>query len=217
MRTITILLIAVLRFGLAADNQEKTQKKALEAQVKTMTAEAARLEKAGQLAEARATYAESQALIEVKDVMDAIKRLDEEIHKRVKDALKESHKLYESHKFQEAAALLEEGMKLHAFQPVLTYDLALCYHHLGDRDKAIEYLRRARSGVGDPKQKEKLSQMLTFFTTGENPTAVNDKDKDRILRVNRLADSIGLEASLQDEGGVEEAFSDPGTPAPADP
>ena len=63
-----------------------------------------KLEKAGQLAEARIKYAESQALIEVKDVTDALKRLDEEIRKRVKDALNESRKLYESRKFKEAAA-----------------------------------------------------------------------------------------------------------------
>jgi len=55
-----------------------------------MTGEAAKLERAGQLVEARAKYAESQALIEVKDVTDALKRLDEDIHKRVKDALNDS-------------------------------------------------------------------------------------------------------------------------------
>jgi len=87
MRIKTILLIFLLCSGLAADNPEKAQKKELEAQVKTMTGEAERLERAGQLAKARAKYAESQALIEVKDVTDALKRLDEQIHKRVKDAL----------------------------------------------------------------------------------------------------------------------------------
>src|SRR5438132_244350 len=76
MRTISVLVVCVLRLGLAADNLEKTQKKALEAQVKIMTAEAARLEKAGQLAEARTKYAESQAHLEVTNVTEAIKRLD---------------------------------------------------------------------------------------------------------------------------------------------
>ena len=93
--------------GLAAENLEKTQKKELEAQVKTMTAEAQSLERAGQLAEARVKYAESQALIEVKDVTDALKHLDEEIQKQVKNALSDSRKLYESHKFKEAAAALD--------------------------------------------------------------------------------------------------------------
>ncbi len=76
----TIFLAVLLGSALAADNLEKTQKKELEAQVKTMTADAQRLAKAGQLAEARVMYAESQALIETKDVTDAIKHLDEEIH-----------------------------------------------------------------------------------------------------------------------------------------
>ncbi|MGH9549193.1 MAG: tetratricopeptide repeat protein, partial [Terriglobales bacterium] len=208
MRTKTIFLIFLLCCGLAAENLEKTQKKELEAQVKTMTAEAQGLEHAGQLAEARSKYAESQALIEVKDVTDAIKRLDDQIHKRVKDALNESRKLYESHKYKEAAATLDESMKLQAFQPVLAYNLALCYHQLGERDKALEYLRKAKTGTVDPKEKQKLLQLQTFFTTGENGLSVNESDRDRVLRVNTLADSVGLEASLEDAGGTEESFSE---------
>src|SRR6266851_2635537 len=213
MRFKTILLVLVFSSSLAADNLEKTQKKELEAQVKTMTAEAQRLEKTGQLAEARTKYAESQALIEVKDVTEAIKHLDEEIHKRVKDALSESHKLYESRKFKEAGATLEEGMKLQAFQSVLTYDLALCYYQLGERDKALEYLGKAKEGTADPKQKQKLSQLLTYFTTAEKSLSVNDSDKDRIGRVNRLAESIGVDASLEDAEGGDEQSSDAGTPS----
>ena len=207
----TILLVLLLYSGLAADNLEKTQKKELEAEVKTMTAEAESLQQAGQLAEARTKYAESQALIEVKDVTDAIKRLDEEIHRRVKEALDESRKLYEARKFKEAAAVLDQGMKLQAFQPVLAYDLALCYYQLGDRNKAFEYLLKAKAGTEEPKQKQQVSQLLTFFTTGENEASVNDSDGDRIIRANHLVDSIGLEASLEDQGGFEETLSEAGT------
>ena len=177
MRTKTILLMLLLCSLVAADNLEKTQKKELEAQVKTMTGEAEKLERAGQLAEARAKYAESQALIEVKDVTDAHKRLDEQIHKQVKDALNVSHKLYEAHKFKEAAASLDGAMKLQAFQPVLAYNLALCYYQLGDRIQAVEYLRRVKTGTADLKQKQKLLQLQTFFTTGENGLSVNDSDR----------------------------------------
>ena len=80
----TILFVICLSLAPTADNQEKVQKKELEAKVKTITAEAQKLEKAGQLAEARSRYAESQALIEVKEVTEALKRMDEEIHRRVK-------------------------------------------------------------------------------------------------------------------------------------
>ena len=215
-----ILLLSMLCSGLAAENLEKTQKKELEAQVKTMTAEAQSLERSGRLAEARIKYAESQALIEMKDVTDALKHLDEEIQKRVKNALNDSRKLYEAHKFREAALALDEAMKLQAFQPVLAYNLALCYHQLGERDKALEYLGKARSGTADPKQKQKLMQMVSFFTTGESGLSLNETDKDRVTRVNRLADSIGLEASLQDDAGEDEAgeeaaLADPGAlPSP---
>jgi predicted Zn-dependent protease len=140
MRTRIVVLILLCCSGLNAENLEKTQKKELEAQVKTIKAEAENLEKSGQLAEARIKYAESQALIEVKEVTEAIKHLDDEIKKRVKDNLNESRKLYEARKFKEAATVLDAGMKLQAFQPVLAYNLALCYYQLGDRTQALEYL-----------------------------------------------------------------------------
>ncbi len=208
MRTTTVVAVLLLSSALAADNLEKTQKKELEAQVKTMTAEAQRLEKAGELAEARAKYAESQALIEMKNVTDAIKHLDDEIHKRVKDALNESHKFYEARKFKEAAAALEEGMKLRALQPVLAYDLSLSYYQSGERGKALEYLGKAKSGTADPKQKQKLLQLATFFTTGENGMPGNHGEKDRIGSVNRLTQSIGMEASLEDAEGDEDSAAE---------
>ncbi len=213
MRRITTALIFLSCSALFADNLEKTQKKQLEAQVKSMTGDAQKLEKAGQLAEARIKYAESQALIEVKDVTEALKHLDDAIQKRVKDALSKSHKLYESRNFKEAAAALEDAMKLQAFQPVLSYDLALCYHQLGDRGQALEYLRKATTGTVDPKEKQKLTQLLTFFTTGENWLAANASSKDRIVRVNQLSDSIGLEASLEDKGGIEDSFFEEDVPS----
>jgi tetratricopeptide (TPR) repeat protein len=214
MGTRAILLVFLLGSMLAAENLEKTQKKELETQVKAMTAEAEQLEKTGHLAEARTKYAESQALIEVKDVTEAIKHLDEEIHKRVKDTLNGSRKLYEAHKFKEAASGLDEAMNLQASQPLLAYDLALCYYQLGDRNKALEYLRKAAVGTPDPKQKQKLLQLLTFFITGEGALSVNDSDKDRISRINGLSESIGLEASLEDAAGEEEEPEfDSGSPA----
>ncbi|MEO8049268.1 MAG: hypothetical protein ABI833_02535 [Acidobacteriota bacterium] len=206
MRTRTVLLVFLMGFGLTAENLEKTQKKALETQVKTITGEAQKLEKLGQLAEARAKYAASQALIEVKEVTDALKRVDEEIHKRVREALNQSRKLYEARKFNEAAVALDESMKLQSFQAVLSYDLALCYYQLGDRAKALEFLAKARPGTVEPKQKEKLQQLLTHVTTEENGFSMNDSERARIVRVNQLADSIGLDASLEDDSGSEEPF-----------
>ena len=227
MRTRTALLVFLLGSALAADNLEKTQKKQLEAQVKIMTAEAQKLEKAGQLAEARTKYAESQALIEMREVTDAIKHLDEEIHKRVKDCLNESRKLYEAHKYKQAATALDDAMKLQASQPLLAYNLALSHYQLGDRNKALEYAGKAKAGTADPKQKQNLQQLATFFTTGENGLTVNDNDKNRIIQVNRLTQSVGVEASLADAGGDEDSTfeidatsdgassSDPLTPRPA--
>jgi len=52
----TILFVICLSLAPTADNREKVQKKELEAKVRTITAEAQKLEKAGQLAEARSRY-----------------------------------------------------------------------------------------------------------------------------------------------------------------
>jgi tetratricopeptide (TPR) repeat protein len=205
IKTLAILIGCVaLSAGVLADNPEKKQKKELENQVKAITSEAQSLERSGQLAEARIKYAESQALIEMKDVTEAIKRLDDDIHKRVKNALSESRKSYDARKYKEAAAVLEASMKLQAFQAVLSYNLALCYQQLGERDKAVEYLTKAKGGIIDPKQRQKLLQLMTMLTTGESGISVTESEKERVLKLNRLADSIGMEASLEDELGAEE-------------
>jgi hypothetical protein len=95
MRSGTLaVLIFVLSCGLNAENLEKAHKKELESQAKAVIAEAKSLENSGQLAEARIKYAESQAMIEMKEASEAIKHLDDEIHKRVKEALSQSRKLY---------------------------------------------------------------------------------------------------------------------------
>src|SRR3984893_13219997 len=214
MRLIPILLAFAFCSTLAADDLEKAQKKDFEAQVKVMTAEAQRLEKAGKLAEARTKYAESQALLEVKDVTEAIKHLDEEIKRRVKSSLSESRKLYEARHYRQAAAALDQPLKLEAFQPVLAYNLAICYYQLGERRKALEYLVKAETGTADPKQKQKLLQLTTFFTTKENELSWKDADRDRVNRVNTLAESIGVDASLEDALGDEESFSTGDASAP---
>ncbi len=223
MRIRAMCLILVLATAVSADDLQKTQKKELETQAKTMAAEAQKLEEAGQLAEARIKYAESQALIEMNEVTDAIKRLDGEIEKRVKDILNASRKQYESHKFAEAAASLEAGMKMQAYQSVLTYDLAFCYFQLGDRGKALEYMRKAKAATVDPKQKQKQLELVTYFTTEEKSLTVKDNDRARIAKVNQLSESIGVEAYLEDAGGDDEPPADgetataPTLPATATP
>ena len=42
-------------------------------------------------------------MIETNEAANAIKHLDDEIHKRVRNAVNESHKLYDSHKYKEGA------------------------------------------------------------------------------------------------------------------
>jgi len=193
------ILILTLSCGLAAENLEKTQKKALEAQAKAIIAEAKNLEKSDQLAEARVKYAESQAMLETKEALDAIKHLDDEIHKRVNNALSQSRKLYESHKYKEAIDQLEQSAHMGVSEGALSFNLALCYFQLGDVHKAVEDLDKAIRDTSDPKEKRKLQQLLTSFVTGENGgISSEEKVKDRVADFNRLVDSLGFESSLEE-------------------
>jgi uncharacterized sporulation protein YeaH/YhbH (DUF444 family) len=129
--------------------------------------------------------------------IEAIKRLDGEIEKRLKDSLSSTRKLYEAKKYKESAAALEEAMKLQAYQTVLAHDLALCYFQLGERDKALEYLGRAKSGTGDPKRRQALLELLTHFTTGEDALSVSDNDKTAALRTNHILRACQYYAYLE--------------------
>jgi tetratricopeptide (TPR) repeat protein len=201
MRTrigIAVVLLS-LSCGLAAENLEKTQKKALQAQAKAIIAEAKSLENSDKLAEARVKYAESQAMLETKEALDAIKHVDDEIHKRVNNALSQSRKLYESHKYEEAISELEQSAKMGASEGALSFNLALCYFQLGDVHKAVEDLDKAIRDTPDPKEKLKLQQLLTSFVTRENGgISSEEKVKERVADFNRLVDSLGFESSLDD-------------------
>jgi tetratricopeptide (TPR) repeat protein len=215
-RTATIFVVLLFSSLLPAENQEKAQKKVLEANAKAIIAEAKTLEKSGQLVEARVKYAESQAMLETRDAVDAIKHLDDEIHKHAKDVLNESRKLYEAHKYKEAAVALEQGAKIGTSQGVLSFNLALSYFQLGERNKAVESLDTAIRDTPDPKEKARFEQLLTSFTTGENAAAANDNDRNRVAQFNHLADSLGFDASLEDDEGTTEdrPFSESDLPSP---
>ena len=90
MRTKAILLILLVCPGLAAckgQSRENPEKRPRSCKPKIMTAEAEKLEKSGQLVDARAKYANSLALTEMNGVTDALKHIDEEIRKRIKNDL----------------------------------------------------------------------------------------------------------------------------------
>jgi tetratricopeptide (TPR) repeat protein len=215
---IAISLTLGLFFSLAApvalaDDQEKAQKKALEQQADELIKEAKVLEKSGQLLEARSRYISSQAFWETKDAIQAIKHIDEEIHNRVKDSLRQAHKLYDQGQYKAAAETLEDASKLGESTAILSYDLALCYHRTGDTATSLAYLDQATSASPDPKRRLKLQQLRSSLVTGEQSIAWKDADRGRIDSVNGLVDAIGFEASL-DEGPptLQRELESPGAP-----
>ena len=196
--TLTFLLLLSAPAAFAQD-QEKAQKKALEQQANQLITEAKALEKSGQLLDARSRYISSQAFWETKDATNAIKNIAEAIRSQVKDALRQAHKLYDQGQFKPAADVLENASKLGESTAILSYDLALCYHRTGDTASSLAYLDQATSASPDPKQRLKLQQLRSALVTGEQPMALKDADRVRIDNVNGLVDSIGFEASLDED------------------
>jgi tetratricopeptide (TPR) repeat protein len=211
-KLIILLLLVVPAFS----SEEKDEKKALEAQAKELVQQAKDLEKSGQLVAARKRYATSQAFWETKDAAKAIKHIDDEINKQIKDALKQAHQLYDQGRFKQAIEVLENALQLNSAGAVLSYDLALCHRGMGDSASSLAYLDQAVLGTADPKRSAKLKQLRTAWVTGEQAAAVKDVEKDHINYVNRLMESIGFEASVADEMPSMSAESaDPAAPVPA--
>ncbi|HEY1679548.1 MAG TPA: hypothetical protein VGG04_17665 [Candidatus Sulfotelmatobacter sp.] len=214
MRRQLLLLLVLVLPAFAFANEEKDQKKALEAQAKELIVQAKDQEKSGNLVEARKLYANSQAFWETKDAQNAIKKIDDEIHKRVKDSLKQARQLYESGKFQAASETLTAAEPLGYMGGVISYDLALCYRHLGDAAMALGFLDEAILATVDPKRGAKLKQVRTIWTTGEPATTRKDLEKDHILYANQLMENIGFDASLAD--GTPELETEADDPDPGD-
>ncbi len=194
-----LLVMLLLLTAIAYASDEKDQKKALEGQAKELVQQAKELEQSGDLVEARKLYANSQAFWETKDAEKAVKRIDEEIRKRVKDSLKQAKQLYDQGKFEPASETLTTAQQLGSFGAVLSYDQALCHRQMGDTAMALGFLDEAILGGADPKRVAKLKQMRTVWMTGMQPPSRNDVERDRILYANQLIENVGFAASLEDE------------------
>jgi len=209
------LAILLMLFLLPAfASEEKDEKKALEVQAKALVQQAKELEQSGQLVEARKAYASSQAFWETKDAEKAIKHIDDEIRRRVKDALKQAHHLYDQGQFKPAIEKLQDAQQFGNSAGVLSYDLALCYEKTGDSSTALGYLDEAILATADPKRAAKLKQLRTLWVTGEQATVFHDAEKDHIIKLNRLMDSIGFDAAVEEGSPV--LSSDPADPPATD-
>ena len=211
---LTILLLALVPAALA-DDQEKAEKKALQERAGELLKEAEDMEKSGELIAARARYANSQAFWETKEAAKGIKHIDDAIHGKIKEALREAHQLYDKGEFKQAAETLEKAAEFGESIAVLSYDLALCYHRIGDSASALAYLDQAAAATPDPKNSLRLKQMRTALATGEKSTEWKDADRVRIDKVNQLIESVGFEASLEEGPPSLEGGSDRPSPPPS--
>lgn len=180
-------------------SEEHAAKKLLTQQAKQFIQQAKDLEKAGQLLEARKAYAQAQSFAETPATQKALRHIDEKLQQQTKTAIQNARKLYDQRKFKQAAETLAEAIKLGREIPVLFYDLALCHKHLGDLAAALGYLDEAAMSASDPKQRLRLNQLRTAWTTGEMPGVPSAEERDRVRKLNQMIESVGFEISL--EGG----------------
>lgn len=75
------------------------------------------------------------------------------------DSLREGNRLYREGRLEEACESYLAGYEPHAPHPVLTYNMATTWHHLGRLPEAILWYRRAAAvNPGDPWMRENLSR-----------------------------------------------------------
>ncbi len=209
----TTLLLLLFAPALFATDQEKAERKALEQQAKTFIKEAKDLEKAGNFLAARKSYATSQSFVDTKQTAEAIKRIDVEIRKRIKDALHKARGLYDQGNFKAAADSLEQAVLQTGSSPMFSLNLGLCYQRLGDRALSLAHLDQAVMGIPDPKRKLKIRQLRTSIDTGEQFSGLKNEDLDRLNKINQLMERIGFEASLDEAQPALLSQSDVGSPA----
>jgi tetratricopeptide (TPR) repeat protein len=172
----------------AQDNPPVEDKKQLEARAKQIAEEAKALEAKGQLNEAEEKYVAAEAVIATREGAGGLERVRRDKVKKVQSLLTESHALYDSGKIQDAMAKLQEALALDSSNPVIHYNLALCYTKLEDKAKAISELDQCLQILPeDDKGRGQLEQMKSALVTGEKPPQLTPEVKSKIDNFNNSA------------------------------
>ena len=191
MQSAWLILLTVLPRPprVLAEDLQKTQKKELEAAAKALIGEAKSLESSGKLVEARLKYAESLGHIELNDAVQAVDRLNKELHNQAKGAIQTAKKLYDAGKFRDAAQALENAQQLQTSQPLLAYNLALCYKQLGEHQKAADYLDGHR--WCQHRNFDRDSPRCAPFSPLPRLPTLNDNTKKQLGAFDHLAETVG--------------------------
>ena len=217
---VVVLLAAVAHFSEAAT--EKDNKKEMEREAKALIAQAKTLEQSGDLLEARAKFAESEAFIETRDAFEGVKHVDKEIHKKVEGYLAQARKSFEGARHAEGASVLEQGLTLRPADPLLLFNAALLYSRAGDNARALAYLDRAAASLFKRQDKAMLQQWRTVAMTGESSSVLKSNDlrllADFNLLVDKLAEGITpAEMRVAELGALDSSSGPPDADPPGHP
>jgi tetratricopeptide (TPR) repeat protein len=184
--------------------------------VKAMLKDAKRLEKSGQLVEARKEYAQSQAFYPTKEAEKGIERVNSKLNDQVRKDLAQAAKLYAAGQFHDAAGTLEGELALETSTAIIQRDLALCAFRQGNSAKALELLGQAIAGTPDPKAREKLLELQGVMMTGETVPSLSKGNAQLLADFNRATFKLGAEATLDDPdpGSDPQQPGDPSDPQP---
>ena len=213
---VVLLLVATAHFSEAA--AKKDNKKEMEREAKALIAEAKTLEQSGDLLEARAKFAESEALIETKQAFEGVKHVDKEIHKKVEGYLAQARRSFEGARYAEGASVLEKGLALRPADPLLLFNAALLCSRAGDNARALAYLDRASTSLFKRQDKAMLQQWHTIATTGESFPLLKSNDLKHLADFNVLVDKLaeGITPAEMRVAELEalDSTSDPPEPDP---
>jgi tetratricopeptide (TPR) repeat protein len=161
-------------------NPSQMDKKQLEAKAKALVAEGKTLEKQAKLAEARDKFVDAEGYLSTKDALNGIDRIHDANEKQVQVLLATAHQSYDAGRFAECATAIEKALEISDVDPVLHYDLALCYGKLPDRAQAVEHLDSAIAASRDKGLRANMVEVRGSLVLGVPPVAAAPDVKKRI-------------------------------------
>ena len=120
------------------------------------------------------------------------------------DYIRRTHRLLEEHRYEEVATVAEDGAVVAPDNSMLLYHLALAAEHMGQTDRAITALSKARSGEKEVVESAAFLQASLLKKTGRFEEAISVVD-DVFGEFPSNEDALLLRAQILDASGRPDA------------
>jgi tetratricopeptide (TPR) repeat protein len=172
-RVICAVLLLVSPLPSATPQENKPDKKQLEAQakereaqVKQFVADGKALEKQDKLVEAREKYVDAEGIMTSGDALGGIHRIDDKQKQQVESLLEQAQHAYQAGKCSDSIEQLKKGLTIQPANAAIHYDLALCYAKMGDRANSAVELDQAIGSLPNQRQRTQLLEWRSTSVMG---------------------------------------------------